>query len=195
MSRLVARMRRLSPCVLFAVLTCLLFSGVVSPASAQEWKVNKAKSRITFALTVDGQPVEGRFSYYKPDITIDPEEPSYGKLTVAIDASSLQTGAPGFDAMLAGPEWLNAGAYPAIKLSSVSIKERQSPNYRMDADLTVRGVTKRITVPLEIDDAGTDGTLRAEIRFNPRAFNVGPARSAPEEIQITLDLTATHLTN
>jgi polyisoprenoid-binding protein YceI len=188
-------MRRLAPCVLTAVFTCLLFSGAFSPAAAQEWKVNKARSRITLALTVDGQPVEGRFSYYKPDIAIDPEDASGGKLAIAIDASSLQTGAPGFDAMLAGPEWLNAGAYPAIRLASVSIKEREAPSYRMEADLTVRGVTKRITVPLTIEDEGVDGSLRTEIRINPRAFNVGPASAGTEEMQITINLTATHLTN
>ena len=195
MPRLVARMRRLMPCILIAVFTCLLVSGALSPASAQEWKVNKAKSRVTLATTIDGQPVEGRFSYYKPDITIDPEEPSYGKVAIAIDAASLQTGAPGFDAMLAGPDWLNAGAHPAIKLASVSIKEKDAPSYRMEADLTVRGVTKRISAPITIEDAGVDGVLRTEIRFNPRAFNVGPASAGTEEMVITVDLTATHLTN
>ena len=45
------------------------------------------------------------------------------------------------------------------------------------------------------EDAGVDGTLRAQIRFNPRAFNVGPASAGAEEMLITIDLTATHLTN
>ena len=194
MSRLVARMRRVLPCALLGALTLLTLGGTVSPAAAQEWKVNKAKSRITIQLSIDGQPVEGRFLYYKPDIAIDPEEPAGGKISLAIDASSIQTGAPGFDAMLAGPQWLNAGAHPAIRITSVSIKERDAPSYRMEADLTMRGVTKRLVVPVTIEDEGIDGRLQAQIRFNPQAFNVG-AQGVGEEMQITLDLNATHLTN
>jgi polyisoprenoid-binding protein YceI len=194
MSRLVTRLRRLLPCLSILALTALIFGAASAPANAQEWKVNKAKSNILLQLSMDGQPVEGRFAYYKAEISFDPEEPDDAKITALIDASSLRTGAPGFDAMLTGADWLNAGRNQ-IRLTSVSIKEKNSPDYRMEADLTIRGVTKRVAVPLTLEDQGADSKIQAQIRFDPRSFGMGAGGAAPEEMQITLDLTATHLTN
>jgi polyisoprenoid-binding protein YceI len=195
MSRFVARLRRLLPFFSILALAGLITGIGAGPAAAQEWRVNKAKSNILLQLSVDGQPVEGRFSYYKAEILFDPEEPEDAKISTIIDVSSLRTGAPGFDAMLTGPEWLNAGRSQAIRLNSVSIKEKDSPDYRMEADLTIRGVTKRVSVPLKLEDHGADSKIQAQIRFNPRAFGINPGGGASEEMQITLDLAATHLTN
>jgi polyisoprenoid-binding protein YceI len=192
MSRFVARWQRLLPYVLILAIASLLFHLAISPAAAQEWKVNKAKSSVSLQLSVDGQPVAARFGRYKFDIRFDPEEAADGEIVAAIDAASLSTGDAARDAVLYGPEWLNAGAYPAIKLSSVKIREKAAPDYRLDADLTLRGVTKRVTVPLMVDDAGDAGKIYAQIPFNPAAFGISPASG---EMQLVLDLTAVHLTN
>jgi polyisoprenoid-binding protein YceI len=192
MSRLVARLRRLLPCFPVLALAGLVLGTGISTAEAQEWRVNKQKSNILLQLNVDGQPVEGRFSYYKAEVLFDPEEPEDAKISAVIDATSLRTGAPGFDAMLGGPEWLNTGTHNAIRLKSVSIKEKNSPAYRMEADLTIRGVTKRVTVPLKLEDLGADSKIQAEITFNPSAYGI---RANAEEVKIVFDLSATHLTN
>lgn len=154
--------------------------------------MNKAKSSVSLQLSVDGQPVEARFGRFKFDIRFDPEEAADGEILAAIDAASLSTGDSARDAVLYGPEWLNAGAYPAIKLSSVKIREKAAPDYRLDADLTLRGVTKRVTVPLMVDDAGEAGKIYAAVPINPAAFGISAASG---EMQLVLDLTAVHLTN
>lgn len=192
MSRFVARLRRLLPGVPVLMVCAVICTAGGSPASCQEWRVNKARSSVSLQLSMNGQPMKGRFSAYKVTIRFDPEEAADGEITALIDAGSLATGDTAHDALLYGPDWLNASAYPAIRLTSVSIREQEAPDYRLQADLALRGVTRRIAVPLTVDDKGDAGKVHAEIRINPGDFGMAPGAG---ELVLIIDLTATHLTN
>lgn len=195
MPRLVSRSARLPALFLAAILG--LWSGMgLTPASAQEWKVNKARSQVSFQLSMDGEAVEGQFANFKLEMRFDPEEPGDGEITAILDAASARTGDPQRDAALASPDWLNAAGHPALRFTSVNIKEIDAGSYRMDANLTIKGVTKRVTIPLSIDDEGSNGKVRAELRVNRAAFGIGPAGAGGDDnFSIVLDLAATHLTN
>jgi polyisoprenoid-binding protein YceI len=192
MSRFVSRLRRLLPCLPALALFALACAVTEAPAAAQEWTVNKARSSVSVQISMDGQPVEGRFASYKMEILFDPEEPGDGKIAAVIDATSIRTGDAQRDAALFSPQWLNGGAYPDIRLASRTIKELDTGSYRMEADLTIRGVTKRVTVPLTVEDEGASGKIQAEVRASQAAFGIG---GPGDEIALILDLTATHLTN
>ncbi len=196
MSLFVTRLRRLLPCALLATLGFLAFDSVLSPAVAQEWRVNKAKSSVSLQLTVDGQAIEAQFANYKFDIRFDPDEPEDSQITGMIDMTSLSTGDAQRDALLYSPEWLNGAVHPALRLASTAIKQVDDGNYQMQTDLTVKDVTKRIVVPLIVEDEGTSGKIRAQINTSRSAFGIGQgADDASDDLAITINLTATHLTN
>jgi polyisoprenoid-binding protein YceI len=195
MSCCVSRWRRLLPQI--SALACAAIAWIAgpSPATAQEWTVSKAKSSISVQLFVGGQAVEGRFGNYKANIVFDPEEPADGKISIIIDSASLRTGDPQRDAALFSPQWLNGSAYPDIRLTSRTIKELDAGSYRMEADLTIKGITKRIIVPLSVEDEGVDGKVQAEARASQAAFGLGTGSASNEDIAFTLDLSATNMTN
>lgn len=196
MPRLVSRSRRLPAFFLMTLLSCLGSAASLSPAGAQEWKVNKAKSRVSLQLSMDGQPVEAQFGNFKIEMRFDPEDPAEGEITAILDAASLRTGDPARDAALTSSDWLNAAGHPAIRLTSLNIKETDSGRYRMDANLTVKGVTKRVAIPLAIDDEADAGNVQAQLRVSRSAFGIGPAGGGSDEnVSIVLELAATHLTN
>lgn len=196
MPRLVSRSKRLPAFFLMTFLAWLGLAASLAPAGAQEWKVNKAKSRVSFQLSMDGQPVEAQFGSFKIEMRFDPEEPGDGEITAILDAASLRTGDAARDAALASADWLDAASHPAIRFTSVNIKETDSGRYRMDANLTVKGVTKRVAIPLAIDEEAGGGNVQAQLRVSRSAFGIGPAGGGSDEnVSIVLDLAATHLTN
>lgn len=195
MSCCVSRWRRLLPQICALVFSAIAWISAPSPATAQEWTVSKAKSSVSVQLFIGGQAVEGRFGNYKADIVFDPEEPADGEISITIDTASLRTGDAQRDAALFSPQWLNGGAYPNIRLTSRTIKELDAGSYRMEADLTIKGITKRIIVPLSVEDKGTDGKIQAEARASQAAFGLGTAGGSNEDIAFTLDLSATNMTN
>jgi polyisoprenoid-binding protein YceI len=194
MSLLVERSRQLWSRALISALTVLTLAAV-SPADAQEWQVNKARSSVSLQLVIGGETVEAQFAGYKFDIRFDPDEPSEGEITGTMDATSLSTGNPERDALLYSPEWLNGATFPVLKIAAASMKERDPGSYLMQADVTAKGVTKRLAVPLIVEDEGNSGKIHAEIRASRRAFGIGQASEGPDELAIVIDLSATHLTN
>ena len=194
MSLLVERLRQVWFCALILAPT-ILISSAISPADAQEWQVNKARSGVSLQLVARGEAVAAQFAGYKFDIRCDPDEPAEGEIAGTIDATSLQTGNPERDALLYSPEWLNGAAFPMLKIAAASIKEREPGSYLMQADVTAKGVTKRLAVPLTVEDEGTSGKIHAEIRASRLAFGIGQASDGSDELAIIIDLTATHLSN
>jgi polyisoprenoid-binding protein YceI len=192
MLRSLVRIARLLPCASLLLLAALMISSG-SPAGAQEWTVNKARSTVSFQFNIAGQPIEGQFGAYKVEMRLDTEEPDDGEMAVTIDAGSARTGDAQRDALLFSPQGLSGSAYPAIRLTSRGIEEVDAGSYRMQADLTIRGVTKPVSVPLAIEGEGPDSRVRAEIRASQNAFGIGGGMA--EDFLITLDLAATHLTN
>ena len=97
------------------------------------------------------------FRMNKVDATydFDPAHPDASKVTATIDANSFDYGIPAVSTQFAG-EFLDAANHPNITFTSTSIK-RTGPNKGvMTGDLTLRGVTKPVTL-----DVTYDGYLNA----------------------------------
>ncbi len=160
----------------FALLAVLpgLFATAV-PASAQEWAVDKANTQIIFEGSAGGQIVSGLFRQYQIEVHFDPEEPENVELAAAIDLNSLSTGNPEVDRTLLGAEWFNTATYPVASFRAVSMQETGEGRFEMGGDLTIKGMTKRISVPFTLDVQQGDGLARAEFVISRADFRLGPA--------------------
>lgn len=177
---------------LFAALP-LFLAAAASPVAAQEWAVDKSSTQITFEGTAGGQTISGMFREYQIEVHFDPEEPKEADLTAAIDLTSLSTGNPAIDRTLAGPEWFNTGTYPVASFRAASIKRTAEDKFEMRGDVTIRGTTKRISIPFSLDVKKGDGMARAEFVLNRADFGVGPQGQVADVVidnQIKVVITA-----
>ena len=158
---------------LFAVLPGIL--AAAAPAKAQEWAVDKASTQITFEGTAGGQTISGLFKEYQIEVHFDPDEPKEADIAAAIDLNSISTGQSQVDRTLAGAEWFNTETYPVASFRAVAVKRAGEDKYEMRADLTIKGTTKRITVPFTLDVKKGEAMARAEIVINRLDFRVGPS--------------------
>ncbi len=159
----------------FAVLAALPgLLAAASPAAAQEWAVDKANTQISFEGIAGGQIVSGLFRQYQIEVHFDPEEPGDADLVAAIDLNSISTGNPDVDRALRSPEWFNTATYPVASFRAVSIESTGDDQFEMRGDLTIKGTTKRVSVPFSLDVQQGDGLARAEIVLSRSAFRLGP---------------------
>jgi polyisoprenoid-binding protein YceI len=93
--------------------------------------------------------VEGEYDY-------DPALPLASKISVTIDAKSLDTGDPGVSKQFAN-EFLDADRNPTITFKSSSIQTTDQGHGTMTGDLTLRGVTQPVT--LDVTYNGTEAGL------------------------------------
>lgn len=136
------------------------------------WSLDPYHTSVTFSAKHLGvATVRGSFGQVAADLELDDaNDPTTGRGTVTIHAASLTTGSEQRDGHLKGADFLDVEHYPEIVFTLKSIKEARD-NFAVTADLTIRGVTKEITLDYEhngsvIDPYGNTkvgGTLTGSI--------------------------------
>lgn len=94
--------------------------------------------------------VRGRFSDVRGRITID-EEPEKSRVEVEIGAASVSTGNDDRDAHLKSADFFDVEHYPTITFASTGVKPRRENTWELAGDLTVRGITRPITLQVDFD--------------------------------------------
>jgi polyisoprenoid-binding protein YceI len=97
--------------------------------------------------------VRGRFNDVRGRITIG-EDPQKSHVEVEIDVSSLSSGNDDRDAHLRSADFFDVEHYSTIAFTSTSVKPVRDNTWELVGDLTVRGITRPITLQVDFDGGG-----------------------------------------
>ncbi|WP_447771870.1 YceI family protein [Variovorax boronicumulans] len=121
------------------------------PATA---KLVPEKSQIAFVSKQMGVPVEGSFKRFDAQVAFDPKKPEGGSVVLQIDTASAGFGIPMSDAELPKPTWFDTAHFPQASFRSTAIKALGEGRFEMAGKLTIKGVSKAVTVPVSITSSG-----------------------------------------
>jgi polyisoprenoid-binding protein YceI len=93
--------------------------------------------------------VKGRFNKFDVDVKLDEAEQERSSVEARIDASSLETKNEMRDTHLRSPDFLDVEKHPYITFVSKRIERRGDGRYTLVGDLTIRGVTREVTLDTE----------------------------------------------
>jgi len=111
------------------------------------WNFDYAHSTVNFiARHMVVARVFGRFSRFSGKLTADPAELAGASVEVELDAHSIDTNNADRDNHLRSPDFLDAGSHPKITFKSTRVEATGGSNFRLHGDLTIRSVTKPITL-------------------------------------------------
>jgi polyisoprenoid-binding protein YceI len=116
------------------------------------WQIDPLTSHVEFTVRkrwfVLPLRVTGRFSDVQGVITLDEQDPTTAQASIAIGASSIDTGNARRDSHLRQEDFFHVDAHPAITFRSrrVDSNDRTASRYTVVGDLTVRGVTREVTL-------------------------------------------------
>jgi polyisoprenoid-binding protein YceI len=115
------------------------------------WNIDPNHSLIEFsAKHFDIAYVKGRFKGFSGTIEVNEQDLLDSKVELTIDATSLDSQAVQMrEDLIKGEEMLEASKYPTITFKSTSIKGRDATHFDVTGDLTLRGITKQITIPVD----------------------------------------------
>ena len=128
----------------------LLFLAIPIFTDAATWQVDLAHSSFQFKirhLTVSN--VKGDFNKFQGVANIDDQNISHLKVEVAIDVASVNTGHAQRDEHLRGPDFFDVTKYPTITFVSKKVNKTETNRLKVIGDLTLRGVTREVTVDVE----------------------------------------------
>jgi polyisoprenoid-binding protein YceI len=116
-----------------------------------------AHSRVGFvARHAMVTKVRGAFNEFVGSATIDGDDPTKSSATVTIEVASIDTRNAQRDGHLRNNDFLDAETYPQIHFVSTAISHRDGETFEVTGDLTIKGVTKSITFPLEYQGSAKD---------------------------------------
>jgi polyisoprenoid-binding protein YceI len=93
--------------------------------------------------------VRGAFNEFEGTATIDGDDPTKSSVAITIQAASIDTRNEQRDAHLRTNDFLDLDNYPTITFTSTAIEHDGGNDFRVTGDLTIKGITKSITFPLE----------------------------------------------
>lgn len=103
----------------------------------------------------------GRFTGLSGALTLDPGNPSASRVSVSIPVASVNTPSDKLSSELAGPTFLDAGAYPTITFVSRSVNPTGPTTAQITGDLTMHGVTRPVTLAATFHGGGVNVMTRS----------------------------------
>jgi polyisoprenoid-binding protein YceI len=100
--------------------------------------------------------VRGAFNDVAGSGYFDVDEPTRSHLDVVIQAASIDTRNADRDGHLRSNDFFDMETYPEITFTSTSVSPTGENDYDVTGDLTIKGVTKSITIPFEVSGPATD---------------------------------------
>ena len=124
-------------------------------APAGEYTLDKTHGYITFSYSHQGYSRPWlRFRDIDSTLSIDNKNLENSTVSVSIDAASIDSGVDIFDEHLRDDEkFFNVAKYPTITFSSTEVK-LDGVNLVLTGDLTMKGVTKSITLEGQFNQGG-----------------------------------------
>ena len=120
--------------------------------AAGSWRIDPARSHAWFAARAAGRLVQGRLPLTGEVLIAQPVEDSTAHL--AAKTSEVSTGSPVLDRLLAGPGFLDAGAFPQISFRS-ELLVWVPAGWRAVGRLQVKNTEHELACQLDLDLPGT----------------------------------------
>lgn len=155
-------------------LAAALLAAIAQPAAAQPKPAQlQPGSEIAFTTKQLGVPVEGKFTKFTAQITLDPKKPEGGSVAFSIDTGSARFGTAELDAEVPKATWLNVPKFPQATFQSSAIKAAGPGRFEVAGKLTIKGVAQNVTVPVQLAQAGASSTASGSFAIKRLAFKVG----------------------
>lgn len=150
----------------------------IATRAATPYAIDKVHSEVTFQVRHLLTRVRGRFSDFSGTVHLDPDEPTNGSVSLTIDASSIDTGNADRDQHLRSDDFFAVATHPAITFESERLVKRGADIFDVTGTLTIRGVAKKVTLPIRYLGIANDpwGNARAgfegELTINRKDFGL-----------------------
>ena len=142
-------------------------SGVRSEAanvSAGVYELDENHAYLTFSYSHMGlsRPVI-HFSEFDGRLQLNGRDMSKSEVTIAIDASSVDTGVPELNESLRGDDYFAVAEHPEIIFRSTGFESLSETTGVLRGELTVAGTTKPAELNVRINDAAMNRQTRKEM--------------------------------
>jgi polyisoprenoid-binding protein YceI len=168
------RKRCLLQCTgLIVLLLASIRSSEAEESSNAFWAIRKEESALSFRVAFEESAVAGRFRSFIAFVRFDPHGPGSGSIDLRVDSESIITDDAGAAAIARQSNWLNVVRYPEILFHSRGIRSLGGNQYVADGVLSLKGISRPLSVPFTWTDAGSAARLHGKIKIRRSTYGIG----------------------
>lgn len=145
------------------------------------------KVKSPYEVKFAGGKIHGIFETLRANIQFDKTDPEQSKISATIDVESIATGF--FLKNMHAKSALDADNHPTITFVASSVT-KSSSGYQAAGKLTIKGITKPVTISFTFDDKGNEGLFKGSFKIIPKDFNITRS-GTPDELTISLTVPVT----
>jgi polyisoprenoid-binding protein YceI len=170
----------------------------------EKWKFDTVHSNVSFSVRhLMISRVHGSFKTWSGSLETDDADPANSQVQISIDVASVDTKEPQRDEHLRSADFFDAANHPKITFESVSVQSVDPEHFKVSGNLSIRGVSKPVTLDAEYfgrqkdpwggERAGFSAKTSIDRRDFGLVFNIpleGGGFVVGEKVDITLDVQA-----
>lgn len=125
-------------------------------ATLTKWVLDPMHSEVQFKVKhLVISTVTGSFKKFEGTMETENDDFTGADINISLDVNSIDTNQDQRDGHLKGADFFDAEQYPSITFKSTSL-EKAGDDYVLKGDLTIKGITKPVTLTAEHGGSATD---------------------------------------
>jgi len=147
------------------VTTALVLAA--NPAAAETdaeslYTVNRASSTVGFKIY--GSMIfkikrDGQFKDFAGELAYDPANPGHTHVDLTVYTASVDMHNTQHDQLMKSGEFFDVDHFPTMHFTNSATEVRPDGTLAMTGDMTIRGVTKTMTIPVKVHGDSGSGTV------------------------------------
>lgn len=163
-------------------------AAAAEPGDVRQYAVDRQASTVGFTVSAKALFTfkrDGTFHDFDGSVDYDPSAPEQTRVDVTIYTSSVDLKSADQEDLLRSEEFFDVAHHPTMHFVSTSARRRDDGLLDIAGDLTIRGVTRHMVIPMAIlQGARTAFETRFQIDRTEFGLNGGGARTKAFKVSI-----------
>ncbi|MGE0489328.1 MAG: YceI family protein [Vulcanimicrobiota bacterium] len=123
---------------------------LTAPVWAKDYKAYAKDSKVGFSISHFADRAEGKFGQFHGTLHFNSQDPASSSVEFQVGTNSIDTRNQERDSHLRGTDYFDSGRFPEMTFQSKSFRKVGSNKYMVTGPLTIKGVSKPVTVPVKL---------------------------------------------
>lgn len=139
---------------------------MTTTAQQIKWSIDPMHSEVLFKVKhLVISTVTGSFKNFSGSVSFEEDKLEDASVTFEIDVNSVDTNQEQRDGHLKSADFFDVENYPVISFSSTSFKKIKGDVYKLEGNLTMKGVTRAVEVEAEFGGTEKDAYGNTKMGF------------------------------
>ena len=164
------------------ILAGLLLACAADIASASDWRMDHAGSKLEYIATFQKARTSGVFKEFDTQVRFDENRLTDSRIDVTVAVETADMIDSEVNKSIRGPDWFDSARFPQAEFHANDVRRLGENRYLARGTLSIKGVEQQAEVPFVWTDLVDSATMAGELMVKRAAFHIGLGEWASTEV-------------